>query len=281
MQAGEIGAEPGRLDRLRKYATPVALVVMAWIVLGMLYQLGLFLLVDGQGPFGNAGWSPFGAWEAFVLGVVVSVTVLWARPRQAPALVLAAIVVASVGVVLQIGSLIVSAVNLFNGLSEPGFALLEVLRMVLNLVLPVVVLLWLIALRSSLADAADRRALPQSSGPAPAWQPEQARGAHWSTASGAATGSAASDWGTPGQPGGWGPPTQNPASWPPPQPEAPAYDQPAGQQHPHQPRPPEQFGPQALAEQYGRPVETDEQTRLQRGRQQPPQWTPLDRGEGQ
>lgn len=252
MQVEVTHVERRGAERLKGFTVAVSVVVMVWIVLGMLHQLGLFVLVDGQGPFANAGWSPFGAWEAFVLSAVISVTVLWAKPRRASALLLAAIVVAAVGVLLQFGSLIVSTMNMFDGMSEPGFALLELFRIVLNLVLPVLALVWLLALRGDSAATVEPPVQQRSIGPAPAWQPEQARGAHWPTASGAASGSAASDWGTPGQPGGWGPPAQ-------------------------QPRGPEQFGPQALAEQYGRPAEGDEQTRaVPTGRREPPQWTPLD-----
>lgn len=285
MQVEGMPVERPSVTRLKRFTAVAAVVVMVWIALGMLHQLGLFLLVAGQGPFANAGWSPFGALEAFVLGAVVSVAVLWARPRQAAALVLAAVVIAAVGVLLQLGSLIISTMNLLTALSESGFAFLEVLRITLNLVLPVLALVWLLVLRGTITDDTRRPAQPQLTGPAPAWQPEQARGAHWSTAAGAASGSAASDWGTPGQPGGWGPPAPDSAPQTPARPSAPAYYQPPGQQPPTAPQPPyapqpmgpEQFGPQAIAEQYGRPPSDDDRTRaVPTRRREPPQWTPLD-----
>lgn len=233
-------------------------------------------------------------WLAVTLIAVMLAAVWWAKSGRA--LTVTALVVASLSLLVLIGFGAFRVAALAARVS-PLSGVTEVVLLVATMILPVVSIVVLVRLLAAPQPAAERAALPAAEaepvGSAPVWKPDQAAGAHWQTAGAAASGAAAQNWGRPGEKGGW----TGSASTAPALPAAPAGNSggaadeaglstPGTPQQPvHQPRPPERFGPQALAQQYespkpgptrdGGPASTPE------GRREPPRWTPLDRPSGQ
>ncbi|HYP45161.1 MAG TPA: hypothetical protein VEQ66_08205 [Propionibacteriaceae bacterium] len=251
-------AQTNSLHTLREPA-----VVVLLVVLGLRLLLGLvtFLLLArgagddtlahlsrgtyGDNPLALASFSlattVLDLLTALVLVGLVASCVLWRPTPHARQLTLAALVLVSLAVVVALaaGLMWLTGVDLGMG------ALADFGRLMLGLPLLVLAALTLGRLLPATAiDAAANRprelsqadgTQPSSPPPAelpaaqpstqPTWQPDEAAGAAWTTAGDAATGAAASGWGTSAERGGWVPqPTSQPAP-------------PAADEHPWRPQP--------------------------------------------
>ena len=239
--------------------------IVAWIALGAAIVnivVGFIaMLAVGEGlpesmkpEFGqkaSAASSYFGAWPLLLVGAVATwLVVFWRRPSANAKLV---------GLVGLIVSGAYFALNAIFGLLALGSDHLEALgrfRNILNLVAELAVTalfvgFFYIAWKHTQGVAGGQpqqfggpQAQPQpQSQPQnqPTWQPDQASGGAWNRADDAATGAAASAWGTPGsQNQGWQPSaSQQPSAAPQPsanQPTAQQWQQPHGYgQQPQQP----------------------------------------------
>lgn len=271
-------------DHARRFIVPAAVVLVVVVLVWLTLDFARFVVsvLDGE-DWRFVAWSPFGVLPAVMLGAVVGVAMLWGRAGRA--LLMAALGVTGIGLGLQFVAMAGSIAGIVGPPSGSDLRLIAF--HLVDVIASVVVLIWFVQVdrsRVRVRQPAPAPALPaEPSGPAPAWQPDQAAGAHWSTASGAATGAAANQWGTPGERGGWNAPAIGsgaPEIQPEPENSIPQRLAPGPAQPPHQPREPRSFGPQAVAERYGRPAaESDpDQTQLA-PRRTPPQWTPLDRND--
>lgn len=226
------------LQRLREPAAVVLLVVLALRLL-----VGVVTFVDlsaggaddtasvlsrwayGDNSFALASFSlassALDALTAVVLVGLLASCLLWRPTPHARTLSRDAAVVLLLGVVLSLVSALVWLTSVGLSLS----ALVDFVRLVLAVPLPLLgaVVLWRLLPERELqaatrprelpaADAAGRAtAQPQAVSSAvavddqPTWQPEEAAGAAWLSAGDAATGAAASGWGTSADRGGWVP----------------------------------------------------------------------------
>jgi hypothetical protein len=245
--------------KLREPATVVLLlVVVLRLVLAVLELVRSFQDLDRAGPSGlvpgdSVGGSAatvlfFSSTDALnlvVLALLVGGCVLWSTTPRARQLTLAALLVTAALVVVSAVDLVV-LVLAGRGAPNVGEAALLAL---LALPVPVLALIALAQLRGSLSAARAERQREISAPPAeaaapalgaraepeaepehqPVWQPDQAAGAAWLTAGEAASGAAASRWGTPGDSGGWQPQPSGVA------PSAPAAARPASTKTPQEP----------------------------------------------
>jgi hypothetical protein len=221
--------------KLREPVTIVLLAVMVLrLVLAVVELVRSIQHLDRDGPSGllsgDSGsggsaaavlfFSSTDALNVVVLALLVGACVLWSPTPRARQLSLAALLVTSAVVVVSAIDVVVLV------LAGPGAAgwWEAALAALLALALPVLALVALAQLRRALRSAdtepgeisagpaqADTPALEAGSEPGvdpdhqPVWQPDQAAGAAWLTAGEAASGAAASRWGTPGDSGGWQP----------------------------------------------------------------------------
>lgn len=236
--------------------------------------------------------TTYPAWLAVALAAVVGTAVLWAKAGRA--LTVIALVVATLSLLAQLGFWAFRASTVLQLVDGLGVAT-EIVQLLAAIVLPIVSIGVLVRLLGAPQPAVERAALPAAEvepvGEAPVWKPDQAAGAHWQTAGAAASGAAAQNWGRPGERGGWNTTAAPAAGALPVGPSgrpgggsAGEIAMPGAQQPVHQPRPPERFGPQALAQQYGSsaPAPAPEASSItSEGRREPPRWTPLDRSSGQ
>ncbi|WP_425308355.1 hypothetical protein AADG42_06215 [Ammonicoccus fulvus] len=244
--------------------------------------------------------TTYPAWLAVALVAVVGAAVLWAQAGRA--LTVIALVVATLSLLAQLGFWVYRASTVLQLVDGLGLVT-EIVQLLAAIVLPIVSIVVLVRLlaapRAATAPAALPAAEPEPAAGAPVWKPDQASGVHWQTAGAAASGAAAQNWGRPGERGGWAAgsaPTAGalPAG-PSSRPGSGATDEsalatPGTPQPVHQPRQPETFGPQALAQQYGSATPDSARPESARGeapaitpegRREPPRWTPLDRSSGQ
>ena len=231
-------AQPDSLQKLREPAAVVLLVVLGLrLLLGVVTFLVLARGSDddtlaylsrstyGDNTFALASFSLAGTvldvLTALLLVALVASCVLWRPTPHARQLALAALVLISLAVVVAL----VAGLLWLSGVGLSMAALADFGRLVLGLpllVLAALVLWRLLPETAPGAAPATTRELSSSPGapapaPAPAelpaarpadeptWQPEEASGAAWLTAGDAATGAAASGWGTSAEQGGWVP----------------------------------------------------------------------------
>lgn len=226
------------LARLREPAVVVLLVVLS---LRLLLGLVTFVVLArgasddtlgylsrsayGDNPIALASFSlattVLDLLTALLLVALVASCALWRPTPHARALTLAALVLISLAVMVAL----VAGLVWLSGVRISAGALADFGRLVLGLPLLVLagLVLWrLLPATAPGAAAATPRELSQAAGqrpvesspaalPAPdpadepTWQPEEASGAAWMTAGDAATGAAASGWGTSREQGGWVP----------------------------------------------------------------------------
>lgn len=234
------------VESLKRLREPAAFVVL--VALGVRLLLGvlsLFVLAteDRLGSFTAASRS-VASWitdplAAVVLFALVASCVLFERTPRARLLTGASliVVVTGVGLTLLLALIGVAAQGGIN--RAPSFLVL-----LADLAVPALAALGLYRLYQGQPAAARPPALPAGSPggqpasywpaseeaeqPPPTWQPDQAAGAAWNTAGEAATGAAASGWGTPGESGGWSPVprSQPPQHWSAPEHVGPEYSSP-------------------------------------------------------
>jgi len=232
------------LQRLREPATLVLLVVLGLrLLLGVVTFVVLArggtddtLAALSRGAYGDNSFalasfslasSVLDGLSAVVLVGLVASCVLWRPTQHARVLTVVGLGMLVLGIVLSL----VSAVVWLTGvrLSEPALA--DFFRLVLALAVPLLasIALWRMLPEGRGARAEELRQLPPadvSTRPAaapelaapslrpedqPSWQPEEAAGAAWLSAGDAATGAAASGWGTSGEQG-WTPANREPAA---------------------------------------------------------------------
>jgi hypothetical protein len=217
---------------LQKLREPAVIVVLVVLVLRLVLA-GLVAFAGAAGDnvliatIATATFIVTDALTVVVLALLVGSCVLWSPTRHARALTLAALVVTALGVVLALAGTVAYAVNLdaLEGVWP------DAARLLLELVVPVLAVFGIGRLLSAQPRAAVDREQPSlAAGSAshgdhpaqleaapdpanePTWQPDQAAGAAWLTAGDAATGAAASGWGTPGETAGWDPRPADPAA---------------------------------------------------------------------
>ena len=221
---------PQGLQRLREPAAIVLLVVLGLrLVLGV---VALFRVGAGSAGPGAAtpvpelveGPTPTDSAAVLLLGLVLASCVLWSQTRHARALLTLGAAVVGLGVLAAVAALVLPLATASSRRVDLG---LDLAGPLLALVVPALVLVALLRLRrDALSDGrpVERPAAVTSKEPAaaaidsrpaevqhePTWQPDVAAGAAWMTAGDAATGAAASRWGTPGDDGGWTPQTAAP-----------------------------------------------------------------------
>jgi hypothetical protein len=234
------------VESLKRLREPAAFVVL--VALGVRLLLGvvsLFVLAtdDRLGSFTAASRS-VANWitdplTAVVLFALVASCVLVERTPRARLLTWASLIVVATGVVLTL-LLALIGVAAQGGINRaPSF-----LVFLADLAVPALAAVGLYRLYQGQPAPARPQALPAGSPggqpasywpgseeaeqPQPTWQPDQAAGAAWNTAGEAATGAAASGWGTPGESGGWSPVprSQPPQQWSAPQHAGPQYPSP-------------------------------------------------------
>lgn len=225
------------VDILKKLREPAAFVLLGALVLRLMMGLVSVLVLASNDRLDSftaatrsvAPWvtDPF---ALVVLAGLVAACVLVDRTRRARQLTLSALLVAVAGIGLTFGFGVVG-LGAEGGINRvPSF-----LVFLADLAIPVLVAVVLLKMLQ--AQPAPARPQPLSSGPygqgrqdqygqgqdqygqvppgqhgqsqqglhQPTWQPDQAAGAAWNTAGDAASGAAASGWGTPGESGGWNP----------------------------------------------------------------------------
>jgi hypothetical protein len=211
------------VERLARLREPVAVVLLLVLVLRLVGAVVDAVTargsgVDGAGPalvrVASQATDPL---TVVVLTFVIGISLLWSPTRHARGLALGAFAITVIGVLL---SLVASVALLATGVSAVAWT--DVARLVLQLVLPVLALIVLPALLqrgreeadaplslepSPAAETAAQRQVEPRRDPAnePVWQPDQAAGAAWLKAGDAASGAAATGWGTPGGASGWAP----------------------------------------------------------------------------
>ncbi|WP_460771286.1 hypothetical protein [Mariniluteicoccus flavus] len=198
------------VDGLKKVREPAAWLVLVGIGLGMVMD---FVRV-AQGATGEeGGWAfstyaqaLFGPGAAALLLVAVAACAAWEpRSPKASALAWTGAVIAGLGTLVQavFGVIHLTRVAPLSG-AVP--TLVEAVDLIAFLLIPAAVTLVLVRLAGRTGQRASTPAIeaaPADDPNAPTWQPDQAAGAAWSTASGAAAGAGASGWGVPGERGGW------------------------------------------------------------------------------
>ncbi|HEX8487488.1 MAG TPA: hypothetical protein VF642_03005 [Propionibacteriaceae bacterium] len=221
--------------KLREPVTVVLLIVLVLrLVLAVVELVRSVQDLNGDGPTGMVSGDPVGASAAavlffsstdvlnvVVLALLVGACALWSPIPRAPQLTLAALLVTAALVAVSAIDLVVMVLARQG---SPGLWT-AALSAGLALVLPVLVLVVLAQLRRGLARDRDERRREIAAGPdqaatpaldaraepepdpehQPVWQPDQAAGAAWLTAGEAASGAAASRWGSPGDSSGWQP----------------------------------------------------------------------------
>lgn len=227
------------VDTLKKLREPAALVLLAALALRLLMGVvSVFVLASNDrldsftaAARSVASWvtDPF---ALVVLAGLVAACVLVDRTPRARQLTLFALVLAAAGIGLTFlfGLIGLAAEGGINRL--PNF-----LVFLADLAIPVLVAVVLLKLLQGQPAPVRQQALqagpygqgqygqgqygqagqgqgsqppyrqgqPQQNPNQPTWQPDQAAGASWNTAGDAASGAAASGWGTPGESGGWNP----------------------------------------------------------------------------
>lgn len=214
---------PQGLQRLRE---PAAIVLL--VVLGLRLVLGVLALVGvGDGAAARsgaaAGPTPTDGVAVLLLGLVLASCVLWSPTRHARTLVTLGAAVVALGVLAAVAALVVPLAAASSRRVDAG---LDLAGALLALAVPALVLVALLrllqearvdgrAVERPAAVTGEPAAAAIESRPAevqhePTWEPDVAAGAAWMTAGDAATGAAASRWGTPGDDGGWTPQTAAP-----------------------------------------------------------------------
>lgn len=211
------------VERLRGLREPLAIVLLLVLVLRLVLAVVDAAAARGSGVDGAASALSRVAFQGtdpltvVVLTCVIGSCVLWSPTRHARGLALWALALTVLGVLL---SLVASVALLATGIGLVAWT--DLARVVLQLVLPLLALVTLTALRqhrreaaeaplslesNPAADPAVQRQVEPRRDPAnePVWQPDQAAGAAWLKAGDAASGAAASGWGTPGGSSGWAP----------------------------------------------------------------------------
>jgi hypothetical protein len=218
------------LQRLREPAVVVVLVVLVLRLVLAVATLAFFGAAGANALIASIATAAFTVTDGLTLVVLVLLVgscVLWSPTRHARSLTLAALVVAGLGVALALAGSVTFAVHV----DAAGAAWPDAARLLLELAVPVLAVLALgrlLAAQPRSVPAEEQPSLTSGRGtddPAPAeveaapdpaneptWQPDQASGAAWLTAGDAATGAAASGWGTPGESAGWEPRPPGPAA---------------------------------------------------------------------
>lgn len=213
-----------RLGRLRGPAVVALLIVLTGRIL--LATSGFVLLapsvssVEELAALGaNAATWVTDPLTVVVLTVVLASTVVWSPIASARAFGTWAMAVVGLGVLLSL----VADVGWLVGQPTAASTLWSA-DAVLRLVVPVLALVALARLRPERSAAMAGELTPEPSALAlepaesqpeadpsrePTWQPDQAAGAAWMKAGDAASGAAASGWGTAGDAGGWSPQTRD------------------------------------------------------------------------
>ncbi|CAA9401377.1 MAG: hypothetical protein AVDCRST_MAG75-2169 [uncultured Propionibacteriaceae bacterium] len=220
------------VESLKKLREPAAFVVLAALAVRLLVGLvSVFVLasVDRVGTASAArsvaGWvtDPL---ATVVLLALTAGCVLWQRTPRARLLAQLSAIVVTAGVA---ASLVLALIGTTASQSINRVPALVVF--LTDLAVPTLVAVALFrlvqsqpveqrpALRSSASDSDHRADAEHGSGELavatsdpdePTWQPDVAAGAVWTTAGDAASGAAASGWGTPGDAGGWVPAPSSP-----------------------------------------------------------------------
>jgi hypothetical protein len=204
------------VESLRRMREPVAVVLLVAVAVRLGTALTVLVLASGSpgASFSGPARSIFG-WVLSPLAVVVLVSVvaacvLWDPTPHARALVGTSVVLVTADLVAAVGLWSVSMA------AESGGRFISSAVFLSEMAIPAVAAVVLFRLLGARRDrrpasqpapapSISERPTVQQPADAPTWEPDRAVGAVWQTAGEAATGAAATAWGSPDEKGGWHP----------------------------------------------------------------------------